>query len=136
MGTLWETETEEEKPGMPEYQIKAHIALEDSNSHDWGVARDTEGSFVWEPGVGPITGTWTRSPVDGLIHVFLETPTTALVDAATLRFVELAEKRLAKEATVSKPTTRKKAAPKPTEEPSEQAENLAAIDRLRGLLKK
>ena len=38
------------------------------------IEKDVEGSYSWKPGEGSIVGTWSRSPADGLIHVFLETP--------------------------------------------------------------
>ncbi len=127
----------EERPVQQEYQIKAHVALESSDSQMWGVARDVEGSYTWKPGEGQIVGTWSRSPADGLVHVFLETPLTALMDKATQNFVRLAEKREAekREADTSSKTrkTRTPKREKPAEEPDEA---LTAIENIRKLLNK
>lgn len=88
--STWNTE---EDTKLLEYQVKAHIVLEDSSEESWGLARDTEGSFDRKKGEGPVVGTWSKSPVDNCYHVFLETPITALVDKATQRHVELARMR-------------------------------------------
>lgn len=126
----WTPEVDEEvQSKVLEYQVKCHIALEDSDTQAWGIAKDTEGSFVWEPGGGSIVGTWSRSPHDGLTHVFLETPLMALVDKATQRFAEYAEKR---RLTATTTGTRPRRAPKAAPEP-EINENLAKIGSLRKL---
>ena len=137
MTTQWETEAEEQlpeerlpegqRPELPTYQIKAHVALEGSNEYSWGTTKDTEGSFTWKTGEGEIVGTWSRSPADGLIHVFLETSLQGLVDKATLRFAELAERR---KETASTPKTTRTRTPK-VEQPPEPNEELIKIDKLR-----
>ncbi len=139
MVSSWETEADvdeqspdEQRPELPAYQIKAHVALEDSDTHAWGILRDTEGSFAWKTGVGEIVGTWSRSPVDGLIHVFLETAIQGLVDKATLRFAEYAERRRTETSKSKVPRTRT-----PKEQlPPEPDEGLLKIDRLRKMLGK
>ncbi len=123
----------EERPATLEYQVKAHIALEDSDSQVWGILKDLEGSYSWKPGEGQIVGTWSRSPQDNLIHVFLETSIQSLVDKSTLRFAEYAEKRRTE---VSTPKTRTRAprVPKPELE-TEASEALTKIASLRDLFK-
>lgn len=125
----------EERPAVQEYQIKAHVALEDSDGQPWGILKDTNSDFNWKPGDGQIVGTWSRSPKDGLIHVFLETPITALVDKATQRFAEYAEKRRQEPASAKTraPRTPKVKAPV---EPTETAEELQTLSRLRDLFKR
>lgn len=135
--STWETEEEEmvEQPKKPDYKSKAHIALEDSDNETWGMAKDTEGSFIWETGKGVLVGQWSRSPVDGLIHVFLETPVQALVDKATQQFAKYAEARRAKKAEGPAPRARTTRARTP-KEPEEPSEELQTISNLRKLLQK
>lgn len=135
MVTKWEPEQEEEdsQPKL-EYQVNAHITLEDSDTQTWGMVKDTEDNFLWKPGEGILVGKWSRSPVDGLIHVFLETPLMALVDKATQRFAEYAERR---RTTSSAPKTRSKSSRTPKVEPvAIPAEELTTINNLRKLLGK
>lgn len=84
----WETERDEQKL---EYQVKAHVVLEDSDKETWGLAKFIESSFSGE--LGEVVGTWTKSPVDNCYHVFLETPIMALVDKATQHHADLVKKR-------------------------------------------
>lgn len=130
--TNWQPEADEEWPETPQYQIKAHVALEDSDTQSWGITKDVEGNFLWKPGDGSIVGTWSRSPVDGLVHVFLETPLAALIDKATLRFAEYAERRR----TIAPTKTPRTKTPKPQREPVGVSEDLTAISNLRKLLGK
>lgn len=123
----------EERPAILEYKIKAHVALEDSDIHTWGVTKDIEGSYTWKPGEGQIVGTWSRSPSDGLIHVFLEEPISALVDKATQSFARLAETR--KTETPRTKTTRTRA-PKTAKPPAEPSEEEVTISNIRKLLGK
>ncbi len=143
MTTAWQTETEEEQPKDEQpkldYQVKAHIALEDSDDQTWGIVKDTEGDYGWKTGGGATIGTWSRSPSDGLIHVFLETPIMALVDKATQHFAEYAEKRRADLATLKSGsrTPRTPRTPKAPPEPSEeQVAMSSAISNMRKLLSK
>lgn len=141
MASNWEPEQEQEElepvrtsPLMPlSYQVNAHIALEDSDTQTWGMAKDTEGSFTWKTGEGVIVGKWSRSPVDGLIHLFLETPIMALVDKATQRFAEYAEMRREKAVSPKSGRTRTPKVPAPAPAPSEE---LITISNLRKLLGK
>jgi len=135
--TTWETEEDDEveQPGKLEYQVKAHVALEDSDKETWGMVKDTEGNFIWETGQGALVGQWSRSPVDGLIHVFLETPIQALVDKATQQFAKYAETRRTQKIEAPGHKTRKARTPKEPE-PEPQSENLAKIDSLRALFGK
>ena len=121
----------EERPAKQEYQVKSHVALEDSDGESWGIARDTENDYSWKTGEGQIVGTWSRSPSDSLIHVFLETPIQALVDKATQHFAEYAEARRMVE-----PVSKKARAPRAPKAEPEPSEELIAIDNIRKLLGK
>ena len=129
----------EQKPPLEYgYQIKAHVALEDSDKQSWGVSRDTGGVITWKLGEGEIIGTWSRSPTDGLIHVFLESSIAALVDKSVQAFAEYAEKRRAemeapKAAKAKTPRAPKAPKVKPEPEPSEA---MVKIGQLRDLFKK
>lgn len=94
MTSPWETEEESPEEKELEYQAKAHIVLEDSDTETWGVVRDTEGVLDRKPGDGPVIGSWSKSPVDNCYHAFLQTPIMALADKATQKYVELAAKRV------------------------------------------
>lgn len=119
----------EKRPVKLDHQVKAHIALEDSDKENWGMVKYLEpGNYALEAGEGELVGNWSRSPKDGLIHVFLEDPLTALVDKAIQQFAEYATRRKAEAAA---PKTRKARVPKAAPEPSEA---LVKIDRLRKML--
>ena len=136
----------DERPARQEYKLKAHLALEDSgnnsgsgsgsgsDSNTWGILKDTHNDYAWVAGLGEIVGTWTRSPKDGLIHVFLEESIIALVDKATQNFAKYAEARRAAmsapKTTRARTTTARVKAP--VEEPG-PSENQIKIDNLRGL---
>lgn len=123
-----------QKQSQLEYQVTCHVVLEDSDTQTWGMARNTEGDLLRQPGEGELVGRWSRSPVDGLIHVFLETPIMALVDKATQRFAEYAEMR--REKALSSPKSGKTRAPRtPTPAPI-PSEELTTISNLRKLLGK
>jgi len=77
------------------HHAKAHLVLDDSDTHTFGVVRDTEGSYTWRTGEGPAVGEWTKSPHDNMYHLFLLTPTEALVDKAVVRLEEMVQKRAA-----------------------------------------
>ena len=151
---LWEDLTPQERstiinpkkrPAMLDMQVKAHIALEDSDKESWGMvkylapgtyklgAKEAEEGEEGEE--GELVGNWSRSPGDGFIHVFLETPLQALVDRAVQEFARYAEMR---KETASIPKTTKARtprAPKPEPEP-EPNEDLTTISNVRKLLGK
>ncbi len=134
MNTHWEPESDEEPKGEQpelEYQVKAHIALEDSDGESWGIVKDTEGSLAWGPGKGATIGTWSRSPQDGLIHIFLETSIMALVDKSTLAFAKYAEQRRADVSTTKK-GTRAPRVPKVEPGPSEEMVKIGNLRKLLG----
>ncbi len=74
---------------------KAWLALVSSDHEDWGMVEDTLGDILWTPGKGEIVGTWTRSKVDGLLHLSLTTSFRALVDKAIQIWARYAEERKA-----------------------------------------
>lgn len=135
----WETEAEE--PEYPdkaifngkEYVVKVHIALEDSDNETWGMVRDTGGNLLWKPGDGPLVGKWSRSPSDGLIHVFLTTPTQALLDTAIRTFHEYAEKRKAEPRGTKSGRARTPRAPKAEPIPNEDLIKISSLRKLLGV---
>ncbi len=123
----------EAHPVKLEYQIKAHVVLEDSVKEDWGMVKYVEpGTYVLEAAEGELIGNWSKSPTDGLIHVFLETPLQALLDKATQHFAEHAARR--KEQPTEKKAKRARApkTPEPEPGPSEDEVKLANVRRLLG----
>jgi len=126
----------EKRPVSLEYQVKAHVRLEDSDKENWGMVRDIGPVLDQVFSEGELVGTWTHSPVDGLIHVHLETPLTALVDKATQKLAEYVERRRqTSETKATRARTRTPRAPKPEPEP-EVSENMAKIGDIRKLLGK
>jgi len=87
--TIWNTEQDDK---TPEYQAKAHLVLEGSEHHEWGVVKDCLGCINHIPEDAEIVGTWSRYG-DGAYWVSLETPIQALQDRATILIAELAKKR-------------------------------------------
>ena len=124
-------------PDIPA-QVKAHVALIDSDKYDWGIAEYTEGNFEWAvPDKEKVTvGTWSRSPADGLVHVFLETPIAALQDRAVQALLDYAEKRRAKEAPPTKKTRAKTPRAVKEPEPVVVDEYIDRIASIRAKLKK
>lgn len=122
--TSWKTEEEEQSQKGPEYQAKAHLILEASDRHEWGVVKDCHGNINFVPEDAEIVGTWNKYG-DGVFWVSLETPLQALQDKATLLIAELAKKR--KEEMVRLPVRRQ---PLP-----EKTATLSALDKLRAKIK-
>lgn len=126
----------EKRPVRLDYQTKAHIVLEDSDKENWGMVKYLgPGYYTLKTVEGELVGNWSRSPVDGLIHVFLETPLQALIDKATQQFAEYAEMRKGKQQTVSAPRAGKARIPKvqtPTPGPSEEQLKINSLRKLLG----
>ncbi len=110
--STWNTEEEEQQ--KPEYQPKAHLVLEGSDKHEWGVVKDCHGCVNNIPEDAELVGTWSKYN-EGVFWVSLETPLQALQDKATLQIAELAKNRL--EVPGGKPA-RKRSVPKEQEGPS------------------
>jgi len=87
----WKTE-EDQSEQKPEYQVKAHLVLEGSDQHEWGVVKDCHGNVNHIPEDAEIVGTWNKYG-EGVFWVSLETPIQALQDRATILTAELAKKR-------------------------------------------
>ena len=85
-------ETEEQPQQKPEYQAKAHLVLEGSDQHEWGVVKDCHGCINYIPDDAEVVGTWSKYDV-GVFWVSLETPLQALQDKATLLTAGLAKER-------------------------------------------
>lgn len=88
----WKTE-EDQTEQKPEYQPKAHLVLEGSDQHEWGVVKDCHGCVNNIPDDAEVVGTWNKYG-DGVLWVSLETPIQALQDKATILIAELAKRRL------------------------------------------
>jgi len=94
----WELEEEvPEQPRKLEFKPKAHLVLEGSDEHEWGVVKDCHGNINFIPDDAEIVGTWNKyslKPSGGLTYwVSLQTPLSALEDRATQLYAELAESR-------------------------------------------
>lgn len=76
-----------------ENKPKAHIVLEDSDTEDYGVVKDTRNDIMWVAGNGDVVGTWSRSKVDGLIHISLIDSINALYDRAVMSWAKNVEAR-------------------------------------------
>ena len=76
-----------------ENKPKAHIVLEDSDTEDYGVVKDTRNDIMWVSGKGDVVGTWSRSKVDGLIHISLIDSINALYDRAVMSWSKNVEAR-------------------------------------------
>ena len=87
------TDTPQESPTKFESKPKAHIALEGSDSEDSGIVKDTLCDINWVPGQGHTIGIWSRSKIDGLIHISLLTSIEALYDSAIRTWEEFAKER-------------------------------------------
>lgn len=138
----WDALTTEEKAILSgktsdiqlQYGIKAHVALEDSDKAEWGIVRDTERSLNWKTGEGAIVGTWSRSPIDGLFHVFLEPSIEALHDKTVRLYENYVHARSTQESATKVRRTR---TPKPkVTEPEEQSEAQKILDNLKNKFKK
>ncbi|GAH71568.1 unnamed protein product, partial [marine sediment metagenome] len=92
----------------------AHLVLEGSDQHEWGVVKDCHGNINLIPDDAEVVGTWNKY-AEGTFWVSLETPIQALQDKATLLIAELAKKRA--EELVHLPT-RKRSLPKEPTGPS------------------
>lgn len=127
--SVWETEKDE--ASKPEYQAKAHLVLEGSEQHEWGLVKDCHGCINYVPEDAEIVGTWSKYS-EGTFWVSLETAIQALQDRATILTAELAERRKLEPAPVKPTTTRRrkeKVAPEPEETTS------SALDQIRAKLK-
>ncbi len=120
----WKTEEEEQPQPKPKYQAKAHLVLEGSDQHEWGVVKDCHGCVNHIPEDAEVVGTWNKYG-EGVFWVSLETPLQALQDKATTLIAERAKSRAEELAHLP---TRKRPLPKePTgPSPSDRLEKLRA----------
>ncbi len=123
----WNTEENEQPEQKPEYQTKAHLVLEGSDQHEWGVVKDCHGCVNLTPEDAEIVGTWSKYG-EGVFWVSLETSLQALQDKATILIAELARSR--KEELASLPA-RKRSLPKEPAGPS----TLDKLSKLRASVK-
>lgn len=101
--STWKTE-EDQTEQKPEYKPKAHLVLEGSDQHEWGVVKDCHGNVNHIPEDAEIVGTWNKYG-EGVFWVSLETAIQALQDKATILTAELVKKR--QEELVHLPTRRR-----------------------------
>lgn len=95
------------------YQAKAHLVLEGSETHEWGVVKDCMGSVNYIPEDAEVVGTWSKYG-EGTYWVALETSMQALQDRATLLTAELAARRRVELKDIA---VKKSRVPKPKEPP-------------------
>ncbi len=88
----WNTEENEQHQQKPEYQAKAHLVLEGSDQHEWGVVKDCHGCINYIPEDAEIVGNWNKHG-EGVFWISLETPIQALQDKATILIAELVKER-------------------------------------------
>jgi hypothetical protein len=88
----WELETEEQHQPKLEFKPKAHLVLEGSERHDWGIVKDCHGSINVITEDAEVVGTWNKYR-DGTFWIDLLTPLSALEDKATQLYKELADGR-------------------------------------------
>lgn len=97
MEDAWALEHEPEQPPKLEFKVKAHLVLEGSDQHDWGVVKDCRGLINMIPDDAEVVGTWNKyasGPEGGLTFwVSLQTSLNALEDRATQLYKELSEGR-------------------------------------------
>lgn len=89
----WELEHEPGQPPKLEFKPKAHLVLEGSEQHEWGLVKDCHGCINMIPDDAEIVGVWNKYG-DGIFWVSLQTSLSALEDRATQLYVELAEGRI------------------------------------------
>jgi len=92
MENVWALEHETEQPPKLEFKPKAHLVLEGSEQHDWGLVKDCHGNINIIPDDAEVVGTWSKYG-EGTFWVSLQTSLSALEDRATQLCRELAESR-------------------------------------------
>ena len=90
------------------------------------------GNYALKPAEGELVGNWTRSPVDGLIHVFLETPLQALADKAVQGFAKYAEMHRMAIPAPKSTKARTPRTPKPEPGPSEDEVKISELRKIFG----
>lgn len=114
-----------------ESKPKAHIALEDSDTEDSGIVKDTLCDIAWVQGQGNTVGIWSRSKIDGLIHISLISSIEALYDSAIRTWEEFAKIRAQQDARKARgvrgPSKKKDIAP----DESTQLQPLSDEEKLR-----
>lgn len=130
----WELEHEGEQPKL-EFKPKAHLVLEGSERHDWGVVKDCHGLINDIPDDAEIVGTWNKYGEDGVYWVDLMTPLEALQDRATQLYAELAEGRTDAMARLGLPgpAKRRQRGPKAPKEPKAEQPKDETIDKIRSM---
>lgn len=118
----WDTESEEQP--TPEYKVKAHLVLEGSEKHDWGVVKDCHGCVNHIPEDAEVVGTWNKYS-EGTFWVNLQTSLEALQDRATQLIRELARRRM--QEPIPQPK-RRTPAPRTAREPSPSAFDLLRVE--------
>ena len=116
---------------------RAWLVLVDSDTEDWGIAEDTCGELLWIPHQGDIVGTWTRSSLDGCIHISLLSTVSALEDKAIAIWQKYSEERaIQKKAGKRASSGTKKKAVVVEEETASTVENIVVFNSLRAKLRR
>lgn len=136
----WALEHEDstgEEGYKPEFTPKAHLVLEGSEQHPWGIVKDCHGSINIITDDAEVVGMWNRYG-DGVIWVDLTTPLEALRDKAVQLYKELSDARLDTMARLGISGQVKKAprTPRAPKEPKEEPPKNEALDRIRSLFSK
>jgi len=125
----WELESIDGQPKL-EFTPKAHLVLEGSERHDWGVVKDCHGNINIITEDAEIVGTWNKY-ANGTIWVDLTTPLEALRDRAIQLYKELADARTESmnRLGITGPVKR---APRTVHEPKVKPEG-STLDRIKAL---
>lgn len=94
-------------PSRKEHHPVWIVLVGSEEKDDWGVTEDTLGNLLWAPGEGDLVGTWSRSSLDGRIHISLLTAISALEDRTVTIWAKYAEERKAQKATGKRKRTAK-----------------------------
>ncbi len=136
-----ELEEEDEVGQKPRFELgishpKAHLILEGSDRHDWGLVKDCLGRINYVPEDAVVVGCWHKYE-EGVFWVSLLTPLKALEDTAIRLAAEQAVVRDEDIGRMAKPTTKgKKRKPRAKKEPVvEQDDTLDRLAVLRARLK-
>jgi len=133
MEDAWELEHETRQPPKLEFKPKAHLVLEGSEQHDWGVVKDCHGAINIIPDDAEVVGVWNKYD-DGTFWVSLQTSLSALEDRATQLYKELSESRTESMQRMGAAAPAKRA-PRTRREPKAEEPKDDTFDKLRDRLR-
>lgn len=129
----WDLENEEEPEHKHEFKPKAHLVLEGSERHEWGVVKDCHRLVNVIPDDAEVVGTWNKYG-NGTYWVDLTTPLSALEDTAIQLYAELAKSRAEAMSRIDRVTPVKRS-PRSKASPKVEEPKIALFDQLRAKLK-